>query len=199
MLFGLGLCFFGLSMLKKRFTPLAFSLLLAAMLAAPALWSGLTTFNSCSNSALPAAGPATQVAPGGMPGPGSQGSNLTGNEDNGLLTYLLANTRPGTYLLATDRASDAATYILATGRPVLTFNGFLGQYNEASVDQLAALVKSGKLRFVLSQGLLGNQEIAQWVQKNCSQVTVSGSNSSGASASSQPGPLSNQVLYDCGG
>jgi 4-amino-4-deoxy-L-arabinose transferase-like glycosyltransferase len=77
--------------------------------------------------------------------------------ENGLLNYLNANTRPGTYLLATDRASDAATYILATGRPVLAFGGFLGQYNEVSVDQLAALVKSGHLRFVLSQGLQGHQ------------------------------------------
>jgi 4-amino-4-deoxy-L-arabinose transferase-like glycosyltransferase len=196
MIFGLGLCFFGLSMLKAHFTPVAFSLLLSAMLVAPALWSGLTTFNPSSNSALPAAGPATQAGAGGVSGPGPQDNNLPGS---GLLTYLLANTRPGTYLLATNRASDAAPYILATGRPVLTFGGFLGQYNEVSVDQLAALIKSGKLRFVLSQGLQGNQEIAQWVQNNCSQVIISGSNSSGASASSQPGPRSIQVLYDCGG
>ena len=55
-------------------------------------------------------------------------------------------------------------------RPVLTFGGFPGQYNEISVDQLAALVQSGRLRFVLSQGPQGHQEIAQWVQKNCTQV-----------------------------
>lgn len=83
-------------------------------------------------------------------------------------------------------------------RPVLTFSGFLGQYNEVSVDQLAALVKSGRLRFVLSQGLQGHPEIAQWVQKNCTQVVISGSNSSGISSSSRPGPRSSQALCDCG-
>jgi 4-amino-4-deoxy-L-arabinose transferase-like glycosyltransferase len=178
LLFGLGLCFFGLSMLKARFRLTAFSLLLAAMLVAPALWSFLTTFNPNPNSALPAAGPAAQTSPGGISGPASHGNSMAGNGEDALLNFLIANTRPGSYLLATDRASDAATYILATGRPVLTFGGFLGQYNEVTVDQLAALVKSGQLRFVLSQGLQGHQEIAQWVQKNCTQVNISDSTSS---------------------
>ena len=198
-IFGFGLVFFGFSMVKARFTALAICLLLAAILVAPALWSALTTFNTGSNNALPAAGPVAQAGPGGSPfgmaGRGPQGNNPAGNGDTSLLTYLLANTQPGTYLLATDRASDAATYILATGRPVLTFGGFLGQYNEVSVDQLAALVKSGQLRFVLSQSLQGHQEIAQWVQKNCTQVTITGANSSG----NLPGARSNQALYDCGG
>jgi hypothetical protein len=76
---------------------------------------------------------------------------------------------------------------------------FLEQYNEVSVEQLAALVKSDQLRFVLSQGMQGHQEIAQWVHKNCTQVTTSGSNSSGMSGNSLPGARVNQALYDCGG
>ena len=190
LLFGLGLALPALSLQKARLAPLALGLLLAAMLAAPMLWSGLTSFNASTNNQLPAAGPATTGNRGGMPGPGD---GSMGGSDQGLLTYLLANTPPGTYLLATDRASDAATYILATGRPVLTFGGFLGQYNEVSVDQLAALVKGGKLRFVLSQSLQGHQEIAQWVRKNCTQVNIS------ASHSSLPDSRQSQSLYDCGG
>jgi 4-amino-4-deoxy-L-arabinose transferase-like glycosyltransferase len=195
LVFGLGLCLLGLSMLKAGFAPLAFSLLLVSMLVAPALWSALTTFNPAPNGGLPSAGPSTQAAPGGMSGPRSQPDGMGGSDNTVLLNYLITNTRPGTYLLATDRASEAAPYILATGRPVLAFGGFLGQYNEVSVDQLAALVKSGQLRFVLSQGQPGNQEMAQWVQKNCSQVTISGSAYSG----SQPGGRQFQALYDCGG
>jgi 4-amino-4-deoxy-L-arabinose transferase-like glycosyltransferase len=195
-------------MVKTRFAPVAVSLLLATMLVAPGFWSGLTSFNPSPNGALPAAGPAGQDTPGGMPNPGSgtganrlslQGNAAVGGGDQGLLNYLLTNTRPGTYLLATDRASNAATYILATGRPILTFGGFLGQYNEVSVDQLAALVKSGRLRFILSQALQGHQEIAQWVQKNCTQVDISISNTSGTTSSPLAGSWPNQALYDCGG
>ncbi|MGB8212346.1 MAG: glycosyltransferase family 39 protein [Anaerolineales bacterium] len=190
--FGLGLCFFALSRLKVRFAALAFSLLLAAMLFAPALWSALTTFNPSQNSGLPAAGPANQAALGGMPTTAPQQNGIGVDVDQSLLAYLFANTQPGTYLLATDRASDAAPYILASGRPVLTFGGFLGQYNEVSVDQLAALVKSGKLRFVLSQGLDGYQGIAQWVRKNCTAANISS-----LSSFLQASPWQNQGLYDC--
>jgi hypothetical protein len=70
----------------------------------------------------------------------------------------------------------------------------LGLYNEVSVDQLLAVERSRRLRFVLNQSLQGHQEIARWVQKNCRQVTISESTSSG----SFPGPWSDQALYDCG-
>jgi 4-amino-4-deoxy-L-arabinose transferase-like glycosyltransferase len=194
-LFGLGLCFFGLSLLRSRFAPVAVTVLLASMLVAPTVWSTLTTFNTSPNGALPAAGPAGQNFPGrSFP----QGNNNTGNGDQSLLDYLLANTRPGTYLVATDRASDAAAYILATGRPVLAFGGFLGQYNEVSVDQLAALVKNGKLRFILGQALQGRQEISQWVQQNCKLADTSTLNSGNSGIGNFGGPRQSTSLYDCG-
>jgi 4-amino-4-deoxy-L-arabinose transferase-like glycosyltransferase len=206
-IFGLGLCFFALSMVRARFASVAFGLLLAAMLVAPMVWSALTTFNPSPNGALPAAGPAGQGTPGGMFGRGDgsgvnqmppQNNGAGENRDQSLLNYLLANTRPGTYLVATGRASDAATYILATGRPVLTFGGFLGQYDEVSVDQLSALVKSGRLRFVLGGELDQYQTIAQWVKQNCSVVSTSNFSNTGGSASGRPGgPQQNAVLYDC--
>ena len=110
------------------------------------------------------------------------------------LVALLANTAPGTYLLATGRANDAASYILDTGRPVLTFGGFLGEYQEVSVGQLSALVESGQLRFVLSQGAQHYPEIFQWVQQNCK--TVDTSNLSGTRLPG--GQVANSNLYDCG-
>jgi 4-amino-4-deoxy-L-arabinose transferase-like glycosyltransferase len=193
-LFGVGVVLAAASRLRLRLAPVAMSLLLLAVLVAPTVWSTLTTFNSSPNGALPYAGPAQQDRLGGMP-------NLRfGNEGNqNLLDYLLANTSPGTYLLATGRSSDAATYILATGRPVLTFGGFLGQYDVVSVEQLAALVNSGQLRFVLSQGLEQHQEIAQWVQQNCTVVDYPSLSGANVPAFGNPGgPPTNANLYDCG-
>ena len=100
---------------------------------------------------------------------------------------------------ASNLFSKIRNSVLEPRRPVLTFGGFLGQYNEVSVDKLAALVKSGHLRFVLSQGLQGHQQIAQWVEQNCRVVNVSLTNSSGSPASPLAGPEQNQTLLDCGG
>jgi 4-amino-4-deoxy-L-arabinose transferase-like glycosyltransferase len=206
--FGLGLCVFGLSMIRVRFAALAVSLLMAAMLVAPAYWSAMTTFNPSPNGALPAAGPTGQSSPAGMARAGTavraapilpQGNNVATDGGQPLLNYLLANTQPGTYLVATGRASDAATYILATGRPVLTFGGFLGQYQEVSVDQLSTLVQGGRLRFVLGQDAQQYQEIFQWVQKNCSVVNDSSLSGATSSAFGNPGRQQQaSTLYDCG-
>jgi 4-amino-4-deoxy-L-arabinose transferase-like glycosyltransferase len=206
-IFGLGVCFFAFSMVKVRLAPVAFGFLLAAMLVAPAIWATLTTFNPSPNGALPAAGPAGQGIPGGLFGRGNasgtnrmlpQGNGVGGNMDQGLLNYLLKNTQPGTYLLATGRTSDAATFILATGRPVLTFGGFLGQYDEVSVDQLSTLVNSGQLRFIMGAELDQHQVIAQWVKQNCSVVDTSRFTSMAGLASDIPGsPQQSAVLYDC--
>jgi len=207
-LFGLGLCTLAASMLKVRLAPVAVSLMLAALLVAPATWSALTTFNSDSNGGLPAAGPAQQGQPGNFAnlrvGGGDARSNAPAvGVENGpsqnLLDYLLANTEPGTYLLATDRANDAAPYILATGRPVLTFGGFLGQYNEVSVDQLATLVQAGQLRFVLGQGLQQYSEIAQWIEQSCTPVDVAGLSPTGSLPGGPANSGQNSTLYDCGG
>ena len=169
--------------------------------------SASTTFNASTNSGLPAAGPSQPGFPGGTPGQGGdgdgrflrQGNTAGDNRDQSLLNYLLANTRPGTYLLATDQANDAAAYILSTGRPVLAIGGFLGQYQEVSVEQFAALVNAGRLRFVLRQSLRQYQDISQWVQQNCK--TVDTSSLSGANTPAFGGPGNGQqgtTLYDCG-
>ena len=183
----LGIVFALLGRSRAAFRSAALTALLASMLIAPALWSALTTFNSNPNGGLPYAGPSQQ---GAMPGgPGQNGGNGSGMA---LLAYLVAHTSPDTYLLATERASDSAPYILATGRPVLTFGGFLGEYDEVSVTQLATLVKNGLLRFVLfGQETQGHQEISTWVQQNCTLVDaadLSGAGGSGASTR----------MYDCG-
>ena len=196
------------SRFSTRLAAPAAAILLTTLLAAPLTWSLLTTFNHSANEQLPAAGPAQQgrMGPGNrsggngptpMDGNGSQaqmqlaanrGSNLTmgpggGGDNQALLSYLLAHTQTSTYLVATGRAQDAAGYILATGRPVLALGGFLGQYDEFSLDQFKTLVNHGQLRFVLGSALDQHQVISQWVQQNCSLVNDSS--------------VAGTTLYDC--
>jgi 4-amino-4-deoxy-L-arabinose transferase-like glycosyltransferase len=208
-LFITGIILAAFSGLRVHLAPVGLGFLLAAMLVAPAVWSGLTLSNKSANAGLPYAGPSQQRMPGGMIsqrnddiGNRTQVPNNSSSDENSnqqsqyssLLDYLLANTEPGTYLVATDTANDAASYILATGRPVLTFGGFLGQYQEVTVDQVSALVKSGKLRFILGQSAQKYTDIFQWVQENCKVVdtsTLIGSGNAG-------GQVPSTNLYDCG-
>jgi 4-amino-4-deoxy-L-arabinose transferase-like glycosyltransferase len=198
---------------KPRASSAALGLLLAAMLAMPVVWSGLTTFNN-SPPSLPSAGPTMagihNMFPGMMAGlqnqsfqmpPGGAGNALPGGGVNqNLLNYMLNNTQPGTYLFATSGANSAAGYILATVRPVLALGGFTEQYDEVPLDKFVSLVKSGQLRFVLiSDNPNWHKAIAQWVKENCTVVNASvygGSN--GTANASFMGPMPKSVLYQCG-
>jgi len=192
-----GLAFGVIGKFQARFATGGFILLMIAMLFAPGLWSAQTTFNTSPNTTLPYAGPATQDGPE-MPGAQPDGGNVTENQS--LLEYLVANTKPGSYLLATDRAQDSAAYILDTGRPVLTFGGFLGEYQEVTVDQVSALVHNGQLRFILSSAAQQYQDILQWVSQNCSSINVKGLSATPGPATGIPGYFQQTTsLYDCGG
>ena len=120
-----------------------------------------------------------------------------------MLDYLLANTNPDGYLVATASSHTASPLILATGRPVLTFGGFTGRDDVISVEQLAEMVAAGEIRFVISDGSLQQQkpEIASWVQRNCTIVSLPGMPTS----TLQPGqgrtprdPGQTGMLLDCG-
>jgi 4-amino-4-deoxy-L-arabinose transferase-like glycosyltransferase len=204
-LFVVGVALAAINRLRVQLAPVALGFLMAAMLVAPTIWSELTIFNSSTNVALPYAGPAQQGMSGRTMGQGGDDGgnsalvsrNNESSQNSSLLDYLLANTEPGTYLLAIDRATDAAAYILYTGRPVLTFGGFLGQYQEVSVDKLAALVESGQLRFILSSAVLQYQDISQWVNQYCTKVDMAGS-----TRTTNTTPVDQRestLLYDCGG
>jgi 4-amino-4-deoxy-L-arabinose transferase-like glycosyltransferase len=189
-LFGVGLALGVVGKLQGGLVRAAITLTLVSLLVSPGAWSALTTFNSSPNMALPNAGPSQQQR-----GPGMGGESANEN----LLSYLLENTEPGTYLLATGRANSAAPYILATGRPVLALGGFLGQYTEVSLDQFTTLVENGQLRFVLGDEFDRQQEIAQWVQQNCTSVEAQAYSGSVSLVSNTPGWRgSNASLYDCG-
>ena len=183
-----------ISLFRVRLAPYALALWMLSLLVAPALWSALTTFNSSPNGALPAAGPSGATA---SFGPGNAGDGNWQGNDPGMVAYLLANTQPGTYLLAVDGASQAAPLILETGRPVFTFGGFLGTDNIVDAAGLAKLVASGKLRFVLDSGQLSRSypSLATWLQSNCKTVDLTTIPAEPAGYGGGQGT----ILYDCGG
>ena len=119
-----------------------------------------------------------------------------------LLTFLLDNTDPDSYLVATLTATEAAPWILATSRPVLALGGFQGSDDVVDVDRLARMVADGELRFVLGDsGLARNKpEISRWLTDNCPPLTIPG-----ATGSQSPDPQTHRfggegqipVLYDC--
>lgn len=164
---------------------------------APLAWSGLTALNTRPNVALPRSGPDT-----GQAGRQSMPDILLPPREK-ILDYLLANTDPDSYLVATVNAREASPYILATLRPVLTFGGFSGGDNVVDVDQLAQMVADGELRFVLADDGLARQkrEIGAWLNDNCTTVVIPGATQ--PAIASNPtfrpaGPGQTNILYDCG-
>lgn len=187
----------GLALLWVRPRTWALGLVLLSLLAGPLLWSGLTTFTN-SEVNLPKAGPMNV-----QPRKDSAGASLSPVQQK-LLDYLLANTEPESYLAATLDSHGAAPYILATGRPVLTFGGFNGRDNVITAARLQEMVAGGKLRFVLDNGSLKEkQQIFNWVSSSCGEVKIPGIQLATQTTSQQPGggPRDGQfsTLYDCGG
>jgi len=197
------LCLTGLILLTLKGRPClvktALVFLYAGFLAAPLSWSMITVI-SPSNGALPNAGPSNTRIAGPM-------NSLQASVNGSQLAYLLKNTKPDSYLVATTSAMEAAPYVLQTDRPVLTFGGFTGSDNVVNVSRLADLVKTRKLRFVIRDAKLeqNKPELANWLRRNCKIVDPVQLNSGttshhsrfrpGPGAGSSPAPAN---LLDCG-
>jgi 4-amino-4-deoxy-L-arabinose transferase-like glycosyltransferase len=161
----------GLLILKPwpQLRKIGLALILAALLVAPLTWSALTVWNTNPNVALPTAGVSESDR--------TRASMMTPNQEllddygQAVLDYTLANTDPDAYLLAATNARSAAPFILETGRPVLTFGGFTGRDDVIELDELIAMIESGELRYILGIPQ-GKQEIARWMQSNCSVVDL---------------------------
>lgn len=171
-------------------------LAIVGLVIAPAVWSGLTTFG-------PGSGRVTQAGPAqfqrGFGGTNSPAGSLPASQQQ-LLNYLLANSNPKGYLVAVDSATEAESYILATGRPVLTFGGFNGSDNVVNAQQLAQMVKDGQVRFVLADSQLTRQkpDVARWLAQNARPVQLPGA--PGAQTFGRGGfggGFGGGTLYDC--
>ncbi|MBT3339162.1 MAG: hypothetical protein HN855_15465 [Anaerolineae bacterium] len=181
----------------------ALTLVLLAMLVAPFTWSVMVMTDENPNVALPTATindtqPTTFMTP--------NNTTMTDNE-TAIMEFLLANTDPDTYLLATVNARSAAPYILETGRPVLTFGGFSGGDQVIDAAGVAEMVANGELRYILVSANMNqsHRDIAAWVTEACVPVNVPGVENQRQSLAQGQNtqnvglrPLSeNEVLYDC--
>ncbi len=76
------------------------------------------------------------------------GSSAT-DVDQALLTYLEEHRDDATYLVAVQTSTASVPIILATGRPVVTIGGYKSRDPYPEAAQLATLVSSGQLSYVL--------------------------------------------------
>ncbi|MCC7119868.1 MAG: glycosyltransferase family 39 protein [Anaerolineales bacterium] len=165
LLFGLG------SLLTVRWWRVGSSLVLLSMFIIPTYWSAMTVISN-QNQGLPSAY-AGSAPLRGEPnrmrrGPLENDSNLTEE----LTKYLEANTQGVEYLVAVPSSQQGSELVLATGRPVLYMGGFSGQDEVVSADDLAQMIQSGELKFVLMGGGPGRSQaqIEQWLKEACTLV-----------------------------
>jgi len=166
----------------SRFAVAGLVLVVIAMTAVPTVWAGLTTLNSGSNIALPA-------AYAGNSGANSQRAALAASNgglgretvSQTLIDYLQANTEGMRYMMAVGSSMQGAQVVLETGRGVLYMGGFNGSDSVVDAESLQALVDAGELRYVLSSGG-GNMprgmnggavdtNISAWLTESCTVVT----------------------------
>lgn len=184
--------FLGLGLFwAQRKHPAAIYPFLLAALVTPAFWSALTTFNTNSNNMLPRSGPAaTDSSQRFAQPPGPRGSAQ-------VMNYILENAPAQGYLLATVSANEAAPFILATGRPVLTFGGFSGNDPIVDVKELSSLVANKQLTLVLYPPNK-RDEIAAWLKQNCHAQNLP-ENSNQPRQNPAPGLITQNatILYNC--
>ncbi|POM22604.1 hypothetical protein BTM25_55540 [Actinomadura rubteroloni] len=129
------------------------------------------------------------MAPRGGPGRmrGGFGGGPGGGVDAKMTSYLERNQGSARWLVAVSSAQSASSLILATGRPVIAMGGFTGSDPAMTVGKLQALVRSGRLRYVLVGGGFGPDRgadgVSAWVREHGTRVPASayGGTSDGSS------------------
>jgi 4-amino-4-deoxy-L-arabinose transferase-like glycosyltransferase len=128
------------------------------------------------------------MAAGGVTGErggmgGGMGGLLNGqNVSGGVETALKKNASDYTWVAAAIGSQNAASYQLATGKPVMAIGGFNGSDPSPSLAQFKKYVSDGKIHYFLSGsgggpgGSAGSSSaITTWVEATFKKVTVDGS------------------------
>ncbi|NEA97841.1 glycosyltransferase family 39 protein [Streptomyces sp. SID13726] len=118
-------------------------------------------------------------------GTGSTGESRSGRTAGGMgggsqvssamITYLKKNQDGATWLVAVATDQTASSIILESGQPVISMGGWSGSDNAMTLAKLKALVKSGKLHYIVVSsdgGQSTNSEISTWVKKNGTAVSA---------------------------
>jgi 4-amino-4-deoxy-L-arabinose transferase-like glycosyltransferase len=171
--------------LNARVVASALCIALLALMLTSAVWSTIPVLANETTS-LPVAGPSGQTGAG----PGVGGSSSV---DTALVKYLEAHKGSAKYLVAVVSSNEADAIILATNQPVMALGGFSGSDPILTTTQLAALVKSGVVKFFLISGSGGGgspggssqSALITWIEQH--GTVVSSSQWQSSSTSSSPG------------
>ncbi len=154
---------------------------LLALMLTSAVWSTIPVL-AAETASLPVAGASGQstFGQGGM-----------GTVDTALISYLEAHKGSAKYLVAVASSNEADSIILETNQPVMALGGFSGSDPILTTTQLAALVKSGTVRYFLlngssSGGPGGSSQSAliTWIKQHAKVVSSSQWQSTSTSSSS---------------
>jgi 4-amino-4-deoxy-L-arabinose transferase-like glycosyltransferase len=133
----------------------------------------------------------------GFPGGGTTGENRGGAGMGGLGGLLggagvsdatkeamLKNADDYTWVAAAIGSQNAASYQLATGKPVMAIGGFNGSDPSPTLDRFKEYVAEGKIHYFIASGGMGggggmggsgtSSQISSWVQENFSSTTLGG-------------------------
>ena len=138
--------------------------------------AGSSSSGSAATGAAAAGSSSSAGTAGAFAGRGFDGGGVSSTT----LAYLTAHQDSAKYLVAATGSQVTAGIILQTGKPVVTIGGFNGGDPAPTVSQLAAMVRSGELRYVLlSSGGFGgrdggNEALSTWVQQHGTAVTDAG-------------------------
>src|SRR6266702_4091359 len=174
---------------NMRVVALALCVALLALMLTSAVWSTIPVLADQAVS-LPVAGPSGQT------GGGFGGSGSTAN--TALIKYLEAHKGSAKYLVAVVSSNEADSIILETNQPVMALGGFSGSDPILTTSQLAALVKSGTVRYFLLNGSGGGSSqsaLITWITQH-SKVVASSQWQSSSTSSTSSGFGGSEQLYE---
>jgi len=165
---------------------------LLALMLTSAVWSTIPVLAD-ETASLPVAGASAQSTIG-------QGRMSTAN--SGLIRYLQAHKGSAKYLVAVVSSNEADSIILETNQPVMALGGFSGSDPILTTSQLAALVKSGTVRYFLLNGSGGGgpggssqSTLITWITQH-SKVVSSSQWQSSSTSSTSSGFGGSEQLYE---
>jgi 4-amino-4-deoxy-L-arabinose transferase-like glycosyltransferase len=158
--------------LNVRVLAPALCLALLALMLTSALWSSIPVLAD-ETASLPVAGPSGQSS-------GVLGARGSSSVDTALIKYLEAHRGSAKYLVTVVSSNEADAIILATNQPVMALGGFSGSDPILTTNQLAALVKSGAVRYFLINGSGGGgpgggsqSALITWIEQHGTVVSSS--------------------------
>jgi len=165
---------------------------LLALLLTSAVWSTIPVLAD-ETASLPVAGASGQS---------TFGARGMSSIDTALISYLQAHKGNAKYLVAVASSNEADSIILETNQPVMALGGFSGSDPILTTTQLAALVKSGTVRYFLLNGSGGGgtggnsqSTLITWITQH-SKVVSSSQWQSSSTSSTSSGSGGAEQLYE---